>query len=65
MMLLMDCSFSVCANVVVLFDLCSVERSPPIEEVIQAGVVPRFVEFLVREDFPQLQVLLYSLHWKF
>ncbi|KAL9257210.1 Importin subunit alpha-1b-like protein [Drosera capensis] len=31
------------------------ERSPPIEEVIQAGVVPRFVEFLVREDFPQLQ----------
>jgi len=32
------------------------ERSPPIEEVIQAGVVPRFVEFLVREDFPQLQV---------
>jgi len=32
------------------------ERSPPIEEVIQAGVVPRFVEFLMREDFPQLQV---------
>jgi hypothetical protein len=32
------------------------ERSPPIEEVIQAGVVPRFVELLVREDFPQLQV---------
>lgn len=36
--------------------VCSVERSPPIEEVIQSGVVPRFVEFLVREDFPQLQV---------
>lgn len=34
------------------------ERSPPIEEVIAAGVVPRFVEFLVRADFPQLQVLL-------
>jgi len=32
------------------------ERSPPIEEVIQAGVVPRFVDFLMREDFPQLQV---------
>jgi len=32
------------------------ERSPPIEEVIQAGVVPRFVEFLMREDFPMLQV---------
>ncbi|KAK1584562.1 hypothetical protein Q3G72_034062 [Acer saccharum] len=35
--------------------LLSIERSPPIEEVIQAGVVPRFVEFLTREDFPQLQ----------
>lgn len=32
------------------------ERSPPIDEVIQSGVVPRFVEFLMREDFPQLQV---------
>ncbi|KAF5752163.1 importin subunit alpha-1 isoform X1 [Tripterygium wilfordii] len=35
--------------------LLSIERSPPIEEVIQAGVVPRFVEFLMREDFPELQ----------
>lgn len=35
--------------------LLSIERSPPIEEVISAGVVPRFVEFLMREDFPQLQ----------
>lgn len=32
------------------------ERNPPIEEVIQSGVVPRFVEFLAREDYPQLQV---------
>ena len=32
--------------------------SPPIDEVIAAGVVPRFVEFLVRSDFPQLQVML-------
>ena len=63
---LLCCSVSVCVKCCfVLFDLCSVERSPPIEEVIQAGVVPRFVEFLVREDFPQLQVLFYSLHWKF
>jgi importin subunit alpha-1 len=36
--------------------LLSIERSPPIEEVIAAGVVPRFVEFLMRGDFPQLQV---------
>ncbi|CAA7020504.1 unnamed protein product [Microthlaspi erraticum] len=36
--------------------LLSIERSPPIEEVIEAGVVPRFVEFLMREDYPQLQV---------
>ncbi|KAL9668222.1 hypothetical protein QQ045_002598 [Rhodiola kirilowii] len=35
--------------------LLSIERMPPIEEVIQAGVVPRFVQFLVREDFTQLQ----------
>lgn len=32
------------------------ERNPPIEEVIQSGVVPSFVEFLAREDYPQLQV---------
>ncbi|KAI3885493.1 hypothetical protein MKX03_030569 [Papaver bracteatum] len=35
--------------------LLSIERSPPIEEVIKAGVVPRFVEFLERQDLPQLQ----------
>ncbi|KAJ6823912.1 importin subunit alpha-2-like [Iris pallida] len=35
--------------------LLSVERSPPIEEVIGAGVIPRFVEFLSRHDQPQLQ----------
>ncbi|MBA0783913.1 hypothetical protein Gotri_001554 [Gossypium trilobum] len=35
--------------------LLSIERSPPIDQVIQAGVVPRFIEFLVRDDFPQLQ----------
>ncbi|XP_042456367.1 importin subunit alpha-1b-like [Zingiber officinale] len=35
--------------------LLSIERSPPIEEVVQSGVVPRFVEFLMREDYPQLQ----------
>ncbi|KAF8401286.1 hypothetical protein HHK36_012219 [Tetracentron sinense] len=35
--------------------LLSIERSPPIEEVIKTGVVPRFVEFLGRHDLPQLQ----------
>ncbi|KAH7866499.1 hypothetical protein Vadar_021214 [Vaccinium darrowii] len=36
--------------------LLSTERSPPIDKVIQSGVVPRFVEFLIREDFPRLQL---------
>ncbi|RHN64704.1 hypothetical protein MtrunA17_Chr4g0071981 [Medicago truncatula] len=27
----------------------------PIEQVIQSAVVPRFVEFLFRDDLPQLQ----------
>lgn len=41
--------------------LLTVERSPPIDEVIKAGVVPRFVEFLGRHDLPQLQVcVIYS-----
>ncbi|KAG6434112.1 hypothetical protein SASPL_105734 [Salvia splendens] len=35
--------------------LLSIERSPPIDEVIKAGVIPRFVEFLSRLDLPQLQ----------
>ncbi|GLT42604.1 hypothetical protein SLA2020_165950 [Shorea laevis] len=35
--------------------LLSIERSPPINKVVQSGVVPRFVEFLARDDFPQLQ----------
>jgi len=39
-----------------LFIIFVVDRTPPIEEVIQSGVVPRFVEFLAREDFPLLQV---------
>ncbi|GMH02587.1 hypothetical protein Nepgr_004426 [Nepenthes gracilis] len=35
--------------------LLSIERNPPIEEVVQSGAVPRLVEFLGRDDFPQLQ----------
>ncbi|MCL7037476.1 hypothetical protein MKW94_023329, partial [Papaver nudicaule] len=30
-------------------------RSPPINGVIQTGVVPHFVQFLQRGDYPQLQ----------
>ena len=57
---LFSCSSSFDMNVyIVLITVLTIaERSPPIEEVIQSGVVPRFVEFLVREDFPQLQVLI-------
>ena len=35
--------------------LLSIERSPPIDEVIRTGATPYFVEFLKREDFPKLQ----------
>ncbi|RLN56628.1 hypothetical protein BBJ28_00022037, partial [Nothophytophthora sp. Chile5] len=32
-----------------------IERNPPIKEVIETSVVPIFVQFLQREDFPTLQ----------
>lgn len=35
--------------------LLSIERNPPIEEVIKQGVIPKFVEFLKQNDWPQLQ----------
>jgi len=35
--------------------MLSKERNPPIQQVIECGVVPYFVEFLKRADLPQLQ----------
>ena len=35
--------------------LLSIEKNPPIQEVIDSNVVPRFVEFLSRDDNPALQ----------
>ena len=35
--------------------LLSIEKNPPIQEVIRAGIVPRLVQFLSFHDHPQLQ----------
>jgi len=35
--------------------LLSIENEPPIQNVIDAGVVPVLIEFIKRHDFPQLQ----------
>ncbi|KAK1385089.1 Importin subunit alpha [Heracleum sosnowskyi] len=35
--------------------ILSIERNPPIQEIVVSGVVPRFIEFLGRDEFPQLQ----------
>lgn len=35
--------------------LLSIEKNPPIQQVIDSGVVPRFIQFLQRDDSPALQ----------
>eukprot|EP00298_Acanthocystis_sp_HF-20_P005313 c15526_g1_i1.p1 GENE.c15526_g1_i1~~c15526_g1_i1.p1 ORF type:complete len:522 (+),score=248.63 c15526_g1_i1:75-1640(+) len=35
--------------------LLSIERNPPIKQVIELGVVPKFIEFLKRDSEPHLQ----------
>eukprot|EP01126_Amoeba_proteus_P047924 TRINITY_DN550_c0_g1_i3.p1 TRINITY_DN550_c0_g1~~TRINITY_DN550_c0_g1_i3.p1 ORF type:complete len:516 (+),score=83.97 TRINITY_DN550_c0_g1_i3:80-1627(+) len=35
--------------------LLSIETNPPIQDVIDAGMVPRLIEFLLRNECPQLQ----------
>uniref|UniRef100_A0A1J3CIF1 Importin subunit alpha n=1 Tax=Noccaea caerulescens TaxID=107243 RepID=A0A1J3CIF1_NOCCA len=35
--------------------LLSIERNPPIDDVVGSGVVPRIVQFLSRDDFVHLQ----------
>ena len=37
--------------------LLSIEKNPPIQPVIDANLVPRFIHLLSRADLPKLQVL--------
>jgi len=42
-------------GVIGLRKLLSIEHNPPIQKVIEAGVIPRFIEFMQRDDEPHLQ----------
>lgn len=49
------CSFAHCVRFFLIPFSPSTEKNPPIQEVIDVHVVPRFVEFLRRDDLPELQ----------
>ena len=36
--------------------ILSIADSPPIQAVIDAGLVPRMIEYVKQQDFPQLQL---------
>lgn len=44
-----------CCNVVCFRKLLSQERNPPLQEIIDAGLLSRFVAFLSMDDEPALQ----------
>uniref|UniRef100_A0A1J3G096 Importin subunit alpha n=1 Tax=Noccaea caerulescens TaxID=107243 RepID=A0A1J3G096_NOCCA len=41
--------------ITLLRKLLSIEQNPPINDVVQSGIVPRVVTFLLRDDFSKLQ----------
>ena len=36
--------------------ILSIADAPPIQAVIDAGLVPRMIEYVKQQDFPQLQL---------
>jgi len=42
-------------SMVKLRKLLSIEHNPPIQDIIDAGFIPQFVQLLTRVDFPQIQ----------
>ncbi len=45
-------------NVMLLRKLLSVERNPPIEQIVNTGIVPMLVQFLQHNGNPTIQVLV-------
>ncbi len=36
--------------------ILSVQQDPPIQEIIDAGLVPKMIEFVKQSEYPQLQL---------